>query len=104
MQKHQATKFTNASGYRGTVEMTIPAGGAAVRQVTFFIPQQFAARPTVTLTVYPVNGNGTMFVIYDVTVVNNGNQTEIKVTAQNTELGQQLPGLIVMLDYLVIGG
>jgi hypothetical protein len=101
--KNQTINKTQFSGYKGTVQMLIPAGGAHVRQVLILIPELFTSKPTLSLTVYPTNGNGTMFVIYDITIVQSGNQTEIKVTAQNTVLAQQLPNLIVMLDYFVVG-
>ncbi len=102
-KNQQAIKLNEAHAYRGSVKMSIPIGGAHVRQVTIFIPELFPQKPTLSLTVYPLNGSGTMFVIYDVTVVNNGNETEIKVTAQNTVLDQAVPDLDVWLDFLVIG-
>jgi hypothetical protein len=104
MQKNQqAIKLNEAHAYRGSVKMGIPTGGAHVRQVAIFIPELFPQKPTLSLTVYPVNGTGAMFVSYDVTVINNGSQTEIKVTAQNTVLDQAVPDLDVWLDFLVIG-
>ena len=70
----------------GSVHMDIPAGGKHVRQVTIFL-RNFTNTPSVTASVVSSNGNGTIFGLYNVTIVGSLGQTEIKFTATNVQSG-----------------
>lgn len=66
--------------------MIIPAGGAHVRQAEIQLPG-FTQPPAITATVFSPQSPGTAFVIYNITVVHNPQQTLIKFSATNVQSG-----------------
>ena len=73
-----------------TLPMFIPAGGAHVRQVFFYLPK-LQPDLTIVATVYSNQSPGNAFAIWDITIAQSANQTEIKVSATNVEKGFAVP-------------
>jgi hypothetical protein len=66
--------------------MQSPQGGALVRQCVFMLPALLQPGPVLQVTIERQGGVGwgTYFGVYDIDVVQNGPQTEIKITAQSS--------------------
>jgi hypothetical protein len=102
MKEHTTIKGA-FSGYRGTIQMSVPAGIDSQREATFYIPQLFPTRPTLSLTTYPPAGYPALFVNFQVTMTNVGQNTEIHVIVMKTNPDAYFPdSAALMLDYLIL--
>ncbi len=70
-----------------TLPMIIPSGGKHVRQVEFRIEPKFIGTPDVTASIYSNDSNGTMFGLWSIVCNDLGTQTQIVVSATNTQVG-----------------
>jgi hypothetical protein len=89
--------------YYGRQKMIIPAGGGVVRQCSFFIPSVAVASPdspgakctpviVATVDNHPGVGAGTIMGIFDITVAQVDDTTEVKITAVHVTDSTPLDG------------
>ena len=70
----------------GNEEMQIPLTDKHVRQTTIIL-RKFIGTPVVTANVTSPNSNGTMFSLWNVTIVDLPSQTLFKFSAANVQIG-----------------
>lgn len=84
----------------GTATMGVPEGGKHVRQVSLFLPP--LSKPHVmTTTLYSSDSTGAGFVIFNIKKVYEADYTQIAITAQNMDKGEQ-QDWEYLLDFIVI--
>ncbi len=86
----------------GVALMGIPSGGKQFRSIEIRIPSKFIGTPTVTATIVPTQGPGTLFGIYSIKVNPLGNETQVAIEAKNVENGVGVPFRFVC-NYVIVG-
>lgn len=95
------------SVFTGTVDMAIPAGynRSMFRVAEIRLPHLFETKPTVNLTLYGTEGSDILrytFVVYNITLNEQGAETQIAIEASNTNKAEPC-SLHIFCDYIVIG-